>query len=328
MRSKIAIIVILLALVWGLEEVMVSPLKNGSAYPEYSSLNSEPMGALALYESLAQVTAVGRLYKAHDDKNAAAGTTILMLGVDPLRCPEVVEKNAAKELETLVRKGVRLVIAFLPVKPNWPVREPSQYGANNIWGAHFSFGPEAMPWRAGPEWKKIDADGLTIQRSMGAGSVVLAVYSYPISNQGLRDDRDAAYISKLIGPATRVLFDEDHLGIVETGSVTKLMRKYHLEGALAVLALVAGLFLWRSGSSLLPSRAPRADQAVTGRDSLDGMAALLRRGIAEKDLVRVCYEEWKRTSLNDHKLQDIASDDALFDHKNAADAYKALMEKL
>jgi hypothetical protein len=325
MRSKIAMVVILVALVWGLEEVMVSPLKNGSAYPEYSSLNSEPMGALALYESLAQVTAVGRLYKAHDDKNAGAGTTILMLGVDPLRCPEVVEKNAGKELETMVRKGVRLVIAFLPAEPNWHVREPSQFQASDIWGAHFNF---AKPWRAGPEWTKIDPDGLTIERRMGAGSVVLIAYSYPISNQGLRDDRDATYISKLMGPATRVLFDEDHLGIVETGSVTKLMRKYHLEGALGVLALVAGLFLWRSGSSLLPSRAPGADQAVTGRDSLDGMAALLRRGIAEKNLVRVCYEEWKRTSLNEHKSHDIDSDDALFDHKNAADAYKALMEKL
>jgi hypothetical protein len=328
MRSKIAMVVILVALVWGLEEVMVSPLKNGSAYPEYSSLNSEPMGALALYESLAQVTSVGRLYKAHDGKKPAPGTTILMLGVDPLRCPEVVEKNASKELENLMKKGVRLVIAFLPVKPNWPVREPAQFEANNIWGAHFRFGPDAMPWQAGPEWTKIDPDGLTIERRMGAGSVVLAAYSYPVSNQGLRDDRDAAYVSKLIGPANRVLFDEDHLGIVETGSVTKLMRKYHLEGALAVLALVAGLFLWRSGSSLLPSRAPRADQAVAGRDSIDGMAALLRRGIAEKDLVRVCYEEWKRTSLNDPNSQNIDADDALFDHKNAADAYKALMEKL
>jgi hypothetical protein len=67
---------------------------------------------------------------------------------------------------------------------------------------------------------------------------------------------------------------------------------------------------------------------VSGRDSLEGMAALLRRGIAEKDLVRVCYEEWKKTSLNEHKSLNIDSQDPLFDHKNAVTAYKALMEKL
>jgi hypothetical protein len=133
---------------------------------------------------------------------------------------------------------------------------------------------------------------------------------------------------KLAGAAQEIVFDENHFGVAETGSIAKLMRKYHLEGALAVLALVAALFLWRSASSLLPSRAPRSDQPVSGRDSLEGMAALLRRGIAEKDLVRVCYEEWKKTSLNEHKSLNIDSQDPLFDHKNAVTAYKALMEKL
>jgi hypothetical protein len=99
------------------------------------------------------------------------------------------------------------------------------------------------------------------------------------------------------------------------------MRKYNLEGALAVLALVAGLFLWRSASSLLPSRAPGAEQAVAGRNSLDGMVALLRRGIAEKDLIRVCYGEVQ-------KKYSVDANDPLFDEKNPVIAYKKLMEKL
>jgi hypothetical protein len=135
----------------------------------------------------------------------------------------------------------------------------------------------------------------------------------------------------LAGPATEIVFDENHFGVVETGSVVKLMRKYHLEGALAVLLLVAGLFLWRSASSLLPSRAPRAEHALTGRDSLEGMTALLRRGIAERDLVRICVEEWKKTSLNDLKSRNSDLSNALIDHKNVVVAYrgisKALVEK-
>jgi hypothetical protein len=58
------------------------------------------------------------------------------------------------------------------------------------------------------------------------------------------------------------------------------------------------------------------------------MTALLRRGIAEKDLLRVCYEEWKKTSSNDDKVHNIALYEALLDHKNVVAGYKALMEKL
>jgi hypothetical protein len=161
--------------------------------------------------------------------------------------------------------------------------------------------------------------------------VVLLADSYPLSNEGLREERNSDLIVALAGPATEIVFDENHFGVVETGSVTKLMRKYHLEGAIAVLLLVAILFLWRSASSLLPSRAPRAEQAVAGRDSLEGMTALLRRGIAEKDLVRICVEEWKRTSLNGHKSPNKGFADASIDHKNVVIAYreiaKALVEK-
>jgi hypothetical protein len=61
-----------------------------------------------------------------------------------------------------------------------------------------------------------------------------------------------------------------------------------------------------------------------GRDSLEGMTALLRRGIAEEDLVRICVEEWKKTSLNDHKAQDIGLSDTLIDDKNVVIAYRGI----
>ena len=293
MRSKIAIVVILLALVWGLEQVMVSPLETGAVYPEYSSLRSDPMGSMALYESLAKVLKVDRLYKSRSQINAGYGTTVFILGVAS-------SKMDPKEYENLTAKCARVVIAFLPdSKAQW---------AKDLL-----------------KWKILDKQANAWERPLGAGSIVLVGNSYPLSNEGLREQHDAALLIKLVGTAKEVVFDENHFGVVETGSVTKLMRKYHLEGMLAVLAIVAGLFIWRSSSSLLPSRAPRSDQAVSGRDSLDGMTALLRRGIAERDLLRVCYKEW---SLNGHKSSNIDAQDALFDHKNVVAAYKSLMEKL
>jgi hypothetical protein len=337
-RNKIAAVVLVLGLAWGLEQVVVSPLQTGAAYPEYSSLRSDPMGTLALYESLAKVMHVERLYKSRMATDPGLGTTIFVLGVDPVGWSQVKE-DTLKEYEELTAKGARLVIAFLPVSQPWAV-DKEMHPVERKWHIHFNFKDfhadpgetpreTALEFKAGPEWKALGESA--VKRKLGAGTMVLAADSYPLSNEGIRDERDSEFIVQLVGPAKEIVFDENHFGVVETGSITKLMRKYHLEGALAVLALVAGLFLWRSASSLLPSRAPRAEQAVTGRDSLEGMTALLRRGIPERDLVRICYEEWKKTSSDDHKSRNIDVGDALIDDKNAVSAYreigKALAEK-
>jgi hypothetical protein len=315
MVSKVATIIILIALAWGLTEVVVSPLETGAVYPEYSSLRSDPMGSLALYESFGKILKVERLFKSRRQVDAGAGTTFFVLGVDPVAWAKLKEETL-EEYAELTSHGARLVIAFLPV--SHPIDQEA--------GWHIHFANSGL--RGGPEWKTLDRNANALERKLGAGSVVLVGNSYPLSNEGLRDQHDAALLVKLAGPAKEIVFDENHFGVMETGSVTKLMRKYHLEGALAVLALVAALFLWRSASSLLPSRAPRSDQPVTGRDSLEGMTALLRRGIAEKDLLRVCYKEWEKTSLNDDKVHNIALYEALLDHKSVVAGYKALMEKL
>ena len=297
------------------------------------------MGTMALYESLAKVLKVERLYKSRMKSDPGPGTTIFVLGVEPVAWAKL-EEDTLKEYEELTSKGARLVIAFLPVSQPW--KDKDVRPVESRWHIHFDYKDlhaghgeipreSALVLRGGPEWKMLTQDQNALERPLGTGSVVLLAESYPLSNEGLREDRYASLIVKLAGPAKNIVFDENHFGVVETGSITKLMRKYNLEGALAVLALVAALFLWRSASSLLPSRAPRAEQAVTGRDSLDGMTALLRRGIAEKNLVRICMEEWKKTSLNDHKSLNSGLSETLIDHKNVVFAYreiaKALVEK-
>jgi len=327
MRNKIFMAALVVALAWGLEQVVVSPLETGKAYPEYSSLRSDPMGTLALYESLGQVVKVDRLYKSRMRADPGPRTTIFVLGVEPVAWAKL-KSDTLKEYEELTTKGARLVIAFLPVSEPW--KDSDARPVESRWHIRFTYKPlhvehgeipkeSALELKPGEEWTRL-ADG-AFERKLGNGSVALVSESYPLSNEGLREERNARLIAKLAGAANEVVFDENHFGVVETGSITKLMRKYNLEGALAVLALVAGLFLWRSASSLLPSRAPGAEQAVTGRDSLNGMVALLRRGIAEKDLLRVCYGEVQ-------KKYSVDADDPLFDEKNPAIAYKKLMEKL
>lgn len=332
MRDKIAAAIIVIALAWGLEQVVVSPLEVGAVYPEYSSLRADPMGTMALYESLGKVLKVERLYKSHERSEPGPETTIFVLGVDPIAWAKLKTETLA-EYGEITSKGARLVIAFLPISRPW--RDTDERPVEKAWDIRLHYKDlevghgeipreSALRIEGGKEWKTLDPAVNALERRLGVGSVVLIADSYPLSNEGLREEHDAALIAKLAGPASEVIFDENHFGVVETGSITKLMRKYHLEGALAVLALVAGLFLWRSASSLLPSRAPRPEEALTGRDSLEGMASLLRRGIAEKDLVGICLEEWRKTSKIELKIPVI-------DQKSAVEGYrqivKALLEK-
>src|SRR5579863_420132 len=114
MLNRVLFAIVVIGLVWGLEQVIVSPLETGAAYPEYSTLRSDPMGAMALYESLGKVMKVDRLYKSRMGTDPGPGTTIFVLGVDPVGWAKI-ELPTLKEYEELTSKGARLVIAFLPV---------------------------------------------------------------------------------------------------------------------------------------------------------------------------------------------------------------------
>jgi hypothetical protein len=162
----------------------------------------------------------------------------------------------------------------------------------------------ALFFEPGEPWtvqQEEDGSPTVIERSFGAGIVVLVAQSYAFSNEGLREARDAQWIARIVGPARTVAFDENHFGIDEAGSVATLMRKYRLEPAIGVLLVTALLFLWRNASSLLPPRRADSNQAVTGRDAQEGLVSLMERSLAEKDLLDTCYAEWSRTEARNQR---------------------------
>jgi hypothetical protein len=317
------------ALAWGLEQVAFTPLQTGEVYPPFSSLRADPLGAKALYESLAALPGidVDRLYKQRQ-KLDGARDAMFVLGVDPVAWSRL-DTKTLDEYDKLVHDGGRLVIAFLPVHtpPTLPKTHPVEWH----WHIELRYRPgdddyttngiphtTTLYFVPGPGWRPLasfrGARGRSsyeaVEKSFGNGTIVLVADTYPLSNEGLREARDPALISRIAGPATRITFDENHFGVSETGSVTKLMRRYRLQGAVAVLIVVAVLFLWRAASSLLPPRAspfgssdgPAPGRgAIAGRDSLEGLAALLHRGVPEKQLLDVCFAEWsKSTSHGSH----------------------------
>jgi len=317
------------ALVWGLEQVAVAPLDSGELYPPFSTLRSDPLGARALYESFAALPgiAVDRLYRERSD--LAPGETMFVLGVDPLSFDDLGEKELS-DFEKLVQHGGRLVIGFVPIPPRRVDAE--QHDLQHRWQIRFQYQPgaadggssmpreTALSFLATAEWRPV-GNHEAVERDFGSGSIVLAADTFPLSNEGLRDARDAAFLAALAGPARQIVFDENHFGIVESGSVTTLLRKYQLQGAVAVLMLAAALFLWRSGSSFLPPRAPRDSDAVSGQDSLDGMTALLYRGVAEKDLLDTCYAEWSRSAARESRAALV--EERIRAHRDPVEAYRA-----
>jgi hypothetical protein len=227
-----------------------------------------------------------------------------------------------------------LVIGFLPVRGREVLQErPKETPAVvSLWHIEFTYrtfkgddSATGIPHKTAlyfdtklsdPEakWRTLASDpsdhgAEAVERTFGNGTIVLVADTYPLSNEGLREARDAALIARIAGPATRITFDENHFGVSETGSVTKLMRRYRLQGAVVILIVAAALFLWRSGSSLLPPReshmkspgVPASGQdAIAGRDSLDGLAALLHRGVPEKQLLDTCFAEWSKSTSRGH----------------------------
>lgn len=318
------------ALAWGLEQVAFTPLQTGEVYPPFSSLRADPLGAKALYESLGALPGieVGRLYKQRE-KLESPRDAMFVLGVDPVAWSGL-DTKTLDEYGKLVHDGGRLVIAFLPVRtpPTLPKSQPVEWH----WHIELRYHPgdddyttngiphtTTLYFVPGPGWRTLasfrSARGRSsytaVEKSFGNGTIVLVADTYPLSNEGLREARDPALISRIDGSATRITFDENHFGVSETGSVTKLMRRYRLQGAVAILIVAAALFLWRSASSLLPPReSPIGSQskssgaltsgrgAIAGRDSLEGLAALLHRGVPEKQLLDACFAEWSKSTLH------------------------------
>jgi hypothetical protein len=339
-------IVMLGALAWGLEQIALTPIQTGDVYPPFSSMRSDPMGAKGLYESLAALPGitVERLYKRRQ-KLAGSNDAMFVLGVDPVAWSGL-DPPTLRGFQRLIESGGRLVIAFLPVRT--PTKLPKERMVETAWGLKLQYRTDkddytgggiphdtALFFETGPEWRKLVSDSngaaMLIERNYGAGTIVLAADTYPLSNEGLRDARDTALIVKLAGPATRITFDEDHFGVTETGSVTALMRRYRLQGGVAILILVAALFLWRNATSLLPPHdsgdaLASAKNAVAGRDSLEGLAALLHRGVPEKQLLETCFSEWSKStnkSGSDERRAQRLHEAIATNAKSPVEAYRA-----
>ncbi len=367
MKKFLPIIVLLgcaALFIFGIVQLFQLRFENGDVYPAYSSLRADPLGTMALYESLEKLPGISARRDFSDANRLPEAPQTVYLHLAGSRSEwKSTPKDLLREMQNFLAHGNRLVITFFPqteshglnfldvtektnavpgakskdkkLTPEKPAHKKKQLTDEDWelsleaeWGFHPSFEklaeadgtyapvrivnqtelplPPELDWHSGliltncsSAWRTIYARGtnaVVIERSFGKGSVVIATDSFLVSNEALAQDRHADLLAWLIGANQSVVFDEAHLGIVETSGVTALMRKYRLHGFAAGLVLLAGLFIWKNAVSLVPPPAgEKGDDYVTGKDAAAGFVNLLRRSIAPRDLLATCFAEWKKS---------------------------------
>ena len=303
---------------YGLLRLFELRFAEGDIYPPYSSLRSDPMGAKALHDSLALLPGVSVTRNFRPlDRLACTDCTVFLFGLEPFDFERQTDEHY-QELENVAKRGARVVIAMRPVRrishpkagavPTPKGLGPSEPAIEKRWGVAFGYiatetpdVPEirgSMPKQTALYFLDGGKRVSRWERKFGDGVIILVASSYPFSNEALDRDRDTELLASLAGPSKSIVFDEAHLGVSENQSVGTLIRKYQLQGVVAALLLLAGLFAWKNSASLLPPKSAGGNddgpREATG-DAVSGLAHLLRRHVPRTALFRVCVTEWERS---------------------------------
>jgi hypothetical protein len=287
---------------YGLIRLFSLQFASGEVYPELSSLRADPLGAKLLYDTLTLTPGikVTRNFLPVETLEPS-GTAILLLAVKP----ESLDNEAQlKAFENLAGRGNRVVVAL-----NWAYHTAPSGGDDlqKAWKIRFGFDPgqkqtHHLYFARAEGWQtldQVDGKALAIERAFGKGSVELLAESSAFDNQSTVAMDRLGIVSTAIGAESQVMFDEQHFGMEESGSVIGLARRFRLGGAFIGLAVCAVLFIWRNASVFPPPAASATAERLAGRTSLSGLLTLLRRNIPQRELAGVCWREWLSTNRRD-----------------------------
>ena len=220
------------------------------------------------------------------------------------------EKDLADEYDD---RSVHLETVSL--KERWGVSfryddapEKKRRAAVNIQSAPASL-PAAISWHSALYFDDLDeswrvlyySNGhpVIVERPFQRGSILLCGDSFLFSNEALRSDRQPGLLTRLIGPNSRVVFDEVHLGIQKNPGVVDLIRRFGFHWFFMTLTLLFVLFIWKNSVHFVPPPDSATDglgtSANEGRDYSQGLMSLLRRNISAKNILPVSMTEWKKS---------------------------------
>ena len=278
--------------------------RGGEAFPEYSTLRSDPMGAKVLHDSLAALPGyrVERSFKPFNQFKPRSAAVVFLLASSA-------GSNLLGDCRKWAEAGSRIVLVLAPrqkaptekpgrentpVEEEWKLRfEPSS--GDRRWTA---FKPLDESWRVLRQTGTGGEATVVEKRFGGTGSLVLAGETILISNEGLYRDRNSELLLTLFDGRRVVIFEESHLGVVQSGSVGQLLRRYRLGGAALVLVMLFALFFWRSAVSFLPhqQRTDASAASVTSHAGQDALVNLVRASVPSAALTTAAQILWHRSS--------------------------------
>lgn len=319
-RSSALAVLLAGAFLWGVVALFNRQFAAGELYPQFSSMRTDRMGTRLLYESLAKLPGITV------ERNFLPmeflprdGATLVMLGVDPMQ----VNWNEGLLLLTvdkIAARGNRVVVA-LYIDPAYPRitqqgldrRETAQAKGKgksetpplgSMWSVRLKFDDDRkavhpLYFDRADGWSVRETAGekiLAIERVSGKGSVVLMAESTEFTNASSVELNRLSEVSGALGPYRRIVFDEQHLGVAESGSIVGMARQFRLVGLAIGLALWAGLFIWKNASGFPPPAPSTAVNRFSGRTSHAGLVMLLKRHIPASELAAICWKEWLSTN--------------------------------
>jgi hypothetical protein len=248
-QARAAALALAAAFVAGVLYLFGVQFAAGDVYPEYSSLRSDPGGAKLLFDALARLPGITatRNYLPLDsfDQDDAA---ILLLGIDAAKFPT--DSESQMRVERVAGKGNRVILAMSGLREpkvppigslyrNWEVKLGVDFGKDHD---HRLFFTVARDWRV---LARAGEKLLAVERGFGKGTVVLVADGGDFINESTVAADRLETVAAALGPSKRVVFDEQHFGISESGSIVGLARRFRLTGMALGLALCAALFIWR-----------------------------------------------------------------------------------
>ena len=313
MRAAVALMLLAAGFTAGVLYLFGIEFATGDVYPEYSSLRADPVGTRLLYDSLALVAGItaSRNYLPLESLREN-GATVLMLGLEAESFTD--DAQALESIERFARRGNRVVAALAAkselkaglgeeLARRWHVRAAIDLERQHVHKLYFA---QAAEWNV---LERIGPKLMAIERDFGKGTIVLFAESDDFANDSTIAGDRLETVSAALGTYPRIVFDERHLGIAESGSVVGLARRFRLTGMALGLALLAALFIWKSASAFPPPPAAPDAVRLSGRTAHAGLLTLLERHIRPADLAAACWQEWlvaNRHSVTPERLQQAA----------------------
>jgi hypothetical protein len=234
------------------------------------------------------------------------GVALWLLGIDPDRVGTD-RQHWLQPVEDLAGRGNRVVIAFDLADS---AKDVDAKALDTAWHVALALGDARkheprLYFSAAQGWNAIDKTGdrlMAIEKTFGKGSVVLAADSKAFDNGATASRERLALVTAAIGPYRHIVFDEQHFGIQESGSVVALARHLRLTGLAVGLAILTALFLWKSAAAFPPPGEEPAAANSTGRTAHAGLVTLLRRHIPASELAAACWRQW--ILANRHRIPE------------------------